>query len=235
MDNQTTITAATYTGKGLYTIGDAARLVGLSTDRARRWVDGYRYKDRCGQSCKADALIARTFERVDNVVILSFVDLVELWFVSRFVKDGLSLQVIRKSVQKACERIGDAHPLSTLKFGHDYKRIYIDDGQLTILLSGQTAIAEVMKDYIHMFDFDADIDGQQRAHRWWPEGKKVPIVVDPERSFGTPILAGHGIPVSSICSRAWAGHPLADIAWAYDIPQSTVQHAINYGSRIWKH
>jgi hypothetical protein len=32
------------------------------------------------------------------------------------------------------------------------------------------------------------------ARRWWPAGKKVPVVVDPARAFGSPVVQTHGVP-----------------------------------------
>ena len=43
------------------------------------------------------------------------------------------------------------------------------------------------------------------ARRWYPLGKDEPVVIDPDYSFGLPVVVGSGVRTESIAEQYYAG------------------------------
>jgi hypothetical protein len=71
----------------MYSPAMASRLVGLESSRVRRWLQGYEY----------------TYQYA------SFVDLIDLLFVKKFVEHGISVQRLRKALDEAVDLTGEHH------------------------------------------------------------------------------------------------------------------------------
>jgi|GEM_PF-4269569 len=79
----------------------ASKLVGLSTGRIKRWLEGYefKYKKEQGEILvygKSTPLIHR--EKIELPEFASFLELIDLLFVKQFLKHGYSLQKIRIAI-----------------------------------------------------------------------------------------------------------------------------------------
>ena len=179
-----------------YSAASAARLVGLGSWRVRRWLQGYNYKYTAGpfeeeRIGHKGPIVNRP---VEATAFASFIELIDLLFVREFIAHGLSLQKIRRALEEAERLLGDNH-FAKRRFFTDGKRIYLQvkdkaEALVELLSGGQWVIAPIILELAKQVDFDRFTG---LAQRWYPLGLKGHIVIDPEISFGKPVITGTGI------------------------------------------
>ncbi|MFX0202053.1 MAG: hypothetical protein ACFFCW_38570 [Candidatus Hodarchaeota archaeon] len=186
----------------MYSAATVGRLVGLTSGRVRRWLQGYEYTYSVGRVREMrkghkEPVIRRTEATVS--IYASFLDLIDLLFVKRFLEHGLSLQKVRRALREAEELLGDYH-FARRSFFTDGENIYLQvrdnaDALLELMSGGQWAIATIIKQLAHQIDFD---EPTGFAERWYPLGQGGLVVLDPKIAFGQPTLIGRGITTSNI-------------------------------------
>jgi uncharacterized protein (DUF433 family) len=194
-----------YTGTGMYTLGEAARLIGVSSPQLSRWLFGYHYtkshestRDRIWSAPLWDTELSA--EDFDEKVI-GFHDLLEVRFVNAFVAHGIPLIVVRRCLESAQQIYGVKYPFTTLRFKTDGRTIFGEavrqaekDGTLVDLRSRQNVFKEIISPSLY-----AGIEyHQNQAAKWYPISKRDRVVLDPTRQFGSPILEDSGTPTDVI-------------------------------------
>jgi|UPI0006460EB2 uncharacterized protein (DUF433 family) len=223
-------------GTGLYPLRQAARLVGQEVRNVRRWLKGYSWKYRSGRSYSGP-LWHTEYEGADlpGERVLSFRDLLELRMVAEFATRGVDLKVIRATIEVAKEDFGSAYPLSNRRFLTDGKRIFMQaieettgDEKMVDVLRRQFVFANVIRESL----FAGIVYEDGHALRWYPERNKA-VMLDPEIQFGTPTLAGIGIPTDTIYD-AWLaeGKDRAAVARLYGITPAMVTKAVGFEQRL---
>jgi uncharacterized protein (DUF433 family) len=96
------------------------------------------------------------------------------------------------------------------------------------MASGQYAFPEILNRYLHQIDFATD---SRMASRWWPLGKKRPVVLDPNIVFGAPIIAGTRIPVKSIVDALEAGEPKKSVCAWFGLRPRQLSAAVAFANR----
>jgi hypothetical protein len=97
----------------------------------------------------------------DNLIELSFRDLIELRFVKAFRDAGLALPTIRESYQRAAEEVHDERPFSTQKFRTDGKTIFLEitegiqEAKLIDLRGRQNVFRTIVEPSLKDLEFDA--------------------------------------------------------------------------------
>ena len=175
-----------------YPFADAGRLAGVSTQKVRRWCRGYEYPG----SRMEPVVIGGTRPASEySPTHLSFLELVDVLFVKRFVDEGVSLHKVRKALNEAREILGTSH-FARRTFFTDGAEIYLqmDDkaGEkaediLQLLSDSQWMIAPVVLELAKQIDFGGP---DESASRWYPVGREHPVVIDPAVSFGKPRVDG---------------------------------------------
>jgi uncharacterized protein (DUF433 family) len=216
-------------GRGLYSLHEAYRLTGVPTRRIVRWTRGYSY-NHAGEQHTSEALIAHEFDPVDGQPILSFLDLIEIRFLNAFRSYGVSWKAIRIAAQRAKEILNHTHPFSTKRFRTEGRSIFADfvdkagDQHLLDLVRNQYEFRKVVSPYLY-----AGIEFySQEPLRWWPNGKSAGIVIDPQRSFGAPIVAKVGIRTQVLFNSYMAENSYQAVADWYGIDSRFVQVAVQY-------
>lgn len=186
----------------MYTTAMAGRLAGLSKYRVRRWLQGYDYTYPAGPSGETRTghkapVIQR--DNIDEASYASFLDLIDLLFVKRFLDYGISLQKLRKAFHEA-EELLDGHHFAQRNFFTDGKNIYLQvkddaDALLELLSGGQWVIAPIIEQLADQIRFD---EPTGFAKRWYPLGPDGLIVLDPGVSFGKPTIVGRGVATANI-------------------------------------
>jgi len=222
-----------------YTLAQASRLCGVSKGRASRWLRGYDYTyDVAGEtrSRSQHSIVERVFDQGSASV--SFLELIDLLFVKRFLDNNYTLQKIRKVFNEARRYLSTPH-FASAKFYIFGKETILDDtreqggsGDLLALFSGgQQAMREIVNPIGLTIDFE-DITEFGLAERWYPQGKKGHIIVDPKISFGQPTIIGTRITTDNIFDlylgenkethtvSKWFGLPAAQINSAVAFEQS---------------
>ncbi len=224
----------TLLGTGMYPLARAARLVGSELRTVRRWLKGYSWK--CGDGRKVSgplwSLQYADDEEFDGEQVLGFHDLLELRTVSRFIQQGVSLQVIRATIDVAREYLGD-YPLHSRRFVTDGRKIFLEaversaeDSKLLDVRKRQFAIDAVIRPSL--------LDGieygdNSHALRWFPVPRKRLIVLDPEVQFGEPIIAEAGVPTDTLAAAyAAEGEDAARVARLYRVTPQAVKAAVAF-------
>lgn len=212
--------------KGLYTLRDAARLLGEDTATLRRWAFGYQ---RGGKVYPA--LINAELPEIDGVRSITFLELIELLFIKGFRQSGLSWHRIREAARVASNLFQTEHPFAMRRWFADPVGIYAElrtdtDEEVLVELSGgaQVVIEHALEPYLRQLDFD--VDGF--AKRWYPLGKEVPISLDPTIAFGAPVIDGTRIETAVLVAMLDDGQSVDDIAWWYELDPWQVDAAVRF-------
>lgn len=217
----------------MYGVSEASRLVGVSSPRIRRWLVGYRYSYR-GQTRWSDPLWKSEVLRIEGATSLDFLDLMEIRFVNAFRSHGVSWTTIRIAAERAGTLFGSDHPFSAAKFSTDGQTIFAElleetgESALLDLVKSQYAFRRVIAPSLRGVEYSED----NRAVRWWPLGSRRNIVLDPSRSFGTPIVKREGVPTSVIGNAFEVEQSIDVVARWYDVDQKAVRDAIEFEERI---
>lgn len=222
-------------GTGIYPLNQAAKLVGAEPRALRRWLRGYDRKDDAGH-VRSEPLWATQLKDQDLPGdVIGFRDLLEARMVTAFVRHGVSLQVIRATINAASLHFGKDYPLTQQAFLTDGKRIFLDaeassgEHQMIDVVQRQFVFSDIIKPSLY-----AGIEyGTHGATRWFPLGKKKTIVLDPTRQFGTPMVTDTGIPTDTIYAAYLAeGGDKAMVARMFDITPRLVSDAVAFEERL---
>lgn len=216
----------------------AARLSGVPSRSIRRWLKGYSYRYR-GTTTRQPPVISPHFDLSEtDALAVSFRDLLEIRFVHAFRDLGVSWKVIRLAAEKARTLLDTEHPFTTKAFASDGRRIFADlqkeghrEKRVIDLVSDQYCFRQVM-----LPGFRSQIElSDHGAERWWPMGRAKPIVLDPARQFGQPIVADQSVP-TAVLARAVATMKSETLAarW-YDVPKSSVHQAVLFERKLAAH
>jgi uncharacterized protein (DUF433 family)/DNA-binding transcriptional MerR regulator len=222
-------------GVGIYSFADAARFIGAESREVRRWMLGYTHHGRRKESSFSTPLWNSQFAKSD-IEGLGFKDLIELRFVHTFRDEGVSLHIIRRTLEIARERLSTPYPFTCKKFRTDGKRIFMEvleetgDESLVDVLKQQNVIQRVIGPSLRE---GVELDLQGEATRWFPLHHSKDIVFDPTRKFGQPILTDYDFPTAAIADAvtAEAGNQKR-VAKIYDIPLAAVRKAVEFEASV---
>jgi uncharacterized protein (DUF433 family) len=227
--------------RGAYSASEGLRLLNFSRSNApvrhvsrstvARWLCGYDFGEE-GEG-HSEPLWQPDYQNDDDLIELSFRDLIELRFVKAFRDFGLALPTIRECYHRAAEEVHDDRPFSTQKFRTDGKTIFLEvtegikEGKLVDLRRRQNVFHTIVEPSLKDLEFDAS-----SVARWYPLGtKKKSIIIDPSRSFGRPI-ARSGVPTEVLSRAVAAEGSVANVVRLYDVTAAEVKDAITFEKRL---
>ena len=147
----------------LYTVAQAARLVGMSPSTLASWAKGYRHRFPDRPTVAKGPVITSLAPNAGATI--PFVGLVEAIVVQAFRRTELPLQRIRKALDVLAAEGDIAHPLASRRLYTDGAEVLYDyatdagDGQLrllTVVSSGQRVFDEVVDAYLRRVHFADD-------------------------------------------------------------------------------
>ena len=211
-------------GHGIYSPRQAARLIGSTPQEVMRWTRG---------TGPREPLWNAYYQVLDDTTELSFLDLIEIRVVKAMRKAGIPMQTIRFAIDFATRKLGVDRPLSSRRFRTEGKAILMDavegDGQL-VSLSRANAGQKVFTEIVEQSLGDLEYEGSTVA-RWRPRISEG-IVVDPQRSFGSPILDDFGVSTEILRGEVEL-HGSADyVARLYEMPPRLVRSAVRFESEL---
>jgi uncharacterized protein (DUF433 family) len=220
-----------FLGVGIYTVPEAARLSGVSSARIRRWVRGYTTTLGTGELRDHDPLWSRTFADDISDLALSFRDLQEVRVVDALLRRGVSWRVVHLCGTKAAAIFQTTHPFSSRKFLTDGKTVITDPPEVTRsrplldLATDQLAFRGVLEPILFGIEFSTE----DEPLRWWPLGmKRRTVVVDPERSFGTPIVDKGSVPTRLLAKGVEVEGSVGRVARWYGVSVGSVEAALEF-------
>ncbi|CAB5710702.1 Uncharacterized conserved protein [Delftia tsuruhatensis] len=230
-----------YKGTGIYSVPEASRLIDVPTRDIHRWLFGYHYRKTPGEAqsrtYSQPLWTHELFNEDFDEKVIGFRDLLELRFIREFRRHGVPLSVIRRCLTTAGELYGVTHPMTIPRFRTDGRTIYAEalseeahENSLVDLKSRQSVFKDIIKPSLYEgIVYDAS---EKQASRWYPAGKKAPIVIDPGRQFGAPIIETTGTPTSILLASYLAeggdAQAAAITARVYKVPPRAVEAAIRF-------
>jgi uncharacterized protein (DUF433 family) len=197
----------------------------------RRWLQGYDY--RYASSLRHQQPVIRRHGTA-GTTYASFLDLIDLLFVKRFLEHGHSLQSVRKALDEAAT-ILDTNHFARRSFFTDGRNIYLEvrehgDAILQLLSGGQWTIAPIIQQLAEQIEFD---DPSGIARRWYPMGADGLVVLDPTVSFGRPTIVGRSVATANVSDLYLAeGRNVDRVSSWLNLTSVQVHAAVDFESRI---
>jgi uncharacterized protein (DUF433 family) len=215
-----------------YSPGEAAHYLRMPEGTLRSWVLG-RWYPVAGQARRSKPLI-----RLDDPKrkYLSFINLVEAHVLAAIRRrHGVKLPNVRTALDYIERQFHVERPLIDQTFQTDGLDLFVE--RYGDLINASREGQQAMKDIISVYLKRIERDAKGLPIRLYPftrdtESDAAPksdprvVVMNPSVSFGRPVIAGTGIPVSSIYERYRAGDSVADLAHDFSLDISEIEEAI---------
>jgi uncharacterized protein (DUF433 family) len=217
-----------------YQVKDAARYARITTQTIRNW--------QRAEGGRAAALARRA-----KGAALSYLQLVEVAFVSVMRGMGISLAEIKDTRDYVAQQLQSEYPFAQHRFLTDGQNIIMElrdlepgaapDKLVLVGKGGQLAWKEIIARKFAEFDYREGL-----AVRWHVAGKDSPVVIDPQVAFGAPAI--RGVPTWAVSGRKEAGESDEDIAQDFMIDVAEVRKALAFeaagadralNARKWTH
>ncbi len=211
-----------------YSYRDADHLASASAGTASRWLSGYTYRDRQGQRVCVAPIIPGSVKAEGA----SFLDLVEVVAIAGLRRAHFTMQDIRQIVANCQEILGVPRPLASLDFKVRGQEIFVERGGALVEVGKRKrmhAWKEFLEPFVNSLDYAIDLE---LAIRWWPLGRDIPIVVDPDFGFGLPVVATSGVRTEIIRERSLAGDLNEQIASDFNLGLEEVERAIQFELKL---
>lgn len=211
---------------GVFPFADAARLTGLKSSRVREWFVG-----RVSEPNRKP-VFRSTYEPMEHVSAIGFLDLVEVYVAGHLRNFGVSLPTLRKVYSKLGKEFSTRHPFARNELLTDGKAVFVHgldkSGETEIYdaLTKQRAFPQLLS-FFQRIDYDAV---SALATRWRiAKG----VVIDPTMSFGKPVLLESRIPTYLIAAEYHANNRNAErVAGWYAISSEEVLDAVKFESGL---
>jgi len=211
----------------MYTFSEAAQLAHVSTSTVTNWLRGY---TSAGHDI---APLITTHDR--NRAMVSFLNLIEIVVAGQFRKAlHVKYQTVLRAYDNAKQIFNLDYPFAHLELealgGHivqHYRNQPSGKSMQAMDTPEQWSLGlplpnEVLNT-IHQLDYLEEL-----AAKWFPVGRDVPIVIDPQISTGIPTVIGTGVTIGAIHERFKAGHNIEFLAGDYELEPSVIQTVIQY-------
>lgn len=215
----------------LYTPAEAARLLQLPAQTLRRWLLGAERKGVWYEP------VIRVDRGPDDLV--TWGEFVEAAYLREYRKRGVKLDELRALMSTVRSQLGVRYPLA-------HQQYYVGQRALVLAAHEQAGIetslfyvvatrkrkdqlvladGESTEPFITRVEFDHDV-----VARMHPDGASSPVVIDPQRNFGVPIV--HGIRAEAIAEAFLAGEPIEYIQQLWNLTVEQVRAAVDWQQRI---
>jgi uncharacterized protein (DUF433 family) len=209
----------------MYSFHEAAYLAGVSATTVRNWIVGYTVDER-----QVPPLLTPLKEQG---AACSFLQLIEIVVAARFRKtEGVSFHIVKKAYDNAQKEFGLQFPFAHMKLktigGHIVHIIKDESSHQAIDKLEQWTLPGLILETIEQLEYEYEL-----AARWYPVGKKIPIVVDPRVSAGLPVVEGRGVTIQTIRKRFYdARQSIPFIAKDFDLNDTVVEEIVRYAPGV---
>jgi len=203
-----------------YSIAEAAHYLGVPKSTLRAWFAGQ-------QGFRA---VIRPAD--PKTLVLSFSNLVEAYVLSAIRrKHHIGLPTIRRGLKFLTDKLASKRPLLEEQFATHGAKLFVERlGQIINLSqTGQVEMTELIHAYLERVERDAKgmpIKLYPFMRTQPPKEQPRTVVIDPQVSFGRPVLAGTGIPTAALAEQFKAGDLPPDLAKDYGASEEAVWDAI---------
>ncbi|MBN1692811.1 MAG: DUF433 domain-containing protein [Dehalococcoidales bacterium] len=210
----------------MYSFSEVAHLAHVSASTVRNWLLGYSTEK---------GRVEPLFQSHDaDEKVCSFLELIEIVVAANFRKaEHKSFKLVRLAYDNARK---------IYKFDYPFARIELKaiGGHIVHIMREPGAILQAIDqpEQYTLPDLVQQIISEQieyeyeLASKWYPVGKKTPIVVNPRISAGVPIIEGRGITVEAIYKRFKADQDISFIEKDFDLKHGIVEKVIRYREKV---
>lgn len=214
-----------------YGITEAAHYLRIPRTTIRDWASGRYYRGKVSERFSKPIILAPG----SQTKLLSFFNLVEIHVLDAIRrKHNIPLEKVRIAVNYLSKQFPSKHPLADQEFETDGLNLFIKKFSqlINITQQGQLAMQEIIQAHLHRIE--RDLSGipvrlypftRKRDLQELQEEPKA-VVIDPQVSFGRPVLTGTGIPTAVIAERYKAGESVDDLADDYGRKRLEIEEAI---------
>ena len=204
-----------------YQIAEAAHNLGIPVSTLRAWFRGQKGFKRIFAPSQMEP------------PLLSFINLVEAYVLASIRREyKISMPKVRKAIQYVSKEFPSKYPLAEQRLETDGVSLFLwkSGTLLNITQEGQLAIQQVMKPYLSRIEREPEgmavkLYPFRRSGK--PDEPKL-IVINPEISFGRPIIVNTRIPTEVIAERYLAGESISELAYDYDLKEAEIDEALRY-------
>lgn len=216
-----------------YSVSEAAHYLDVPASTLRAWFKGQEYTHK-GQRRQFRPVIRPADPRH---LTLSFSNLVEAYVLAAIRrKHHIGLPTIRRGLKFLVDKLGSKRPLLEQQFATKGVELYVELGQIiNISRDGQTEMAELIRAYLERVERDpagVPIKLYPFMRSQPPSEQPRTIVIDPQVSFGRPVIAGTGIPTAVLAEQFDAGDDVRDLAKEYGASEEAISDAIRCEFRL---
>ena len=213
---------------GSYSPAEVWKLAGVPVTLTRRFLS--KYKGELGLWGGG----AGQDQHLDGRWYATFRDMLELRCLQAFRDAGVTWPRIKRTAEYARDRFNTDYPFSHRRFLTEAKGIFsrAEAGPEQVSGHGQYAFEEIIGP--ELFD-PVEYNGVDLPVRWYPavgwgwDSHSRTVVVDPLRSFGSPVLADFGVPTQVLYDSYRAENLDAGrVARIYEVPVALVQAAVDF-------
>jgi len=225
----------------LYTVADAARIVGVPASTLATWSNGYVRKFSDRSHVVGSSIITHLPQTGYREPTIPFVGLAEALVLAAVRQSGVPMQRIRPALKQLQADIGVQHALASRKLYTDGAELLFDYVEhhagtdearlvrsLVVVRNGQRVFKEVIEAYLSRIEYASD--GYAALFRV-PAYEHAEVVVDPTRAFGVPIFERGGVRVDDVLERFWAGDPLDELSAEFGVPADQLEDVLRVASR----
>ncbi len=208
-----------------YSLAEASHYLAIPISTIRYW--------SAGREGVSEALLRAAQY---SPLALSFRNLVELHVLGAIRRRfAVSMPSVRKSLNYLKKQFDADRPLLAYEFETNGLHLFVERyGQLiNATLQGQAEMREVLAASLRRIERD----DHGIPIRLFPftrnEMQNAPrmVVIDPDISFGRPVIAGTGIPTREIAARFKAGESIKELARDYGRPLEEIDEAVRCEQR----
>lgn len=208
-------------GRGVYTIPEAARYLGKNPRTLNAWF-------RSDQT----NVLSSDYERSDDGIAISFLDLVDAKIACHFRSEGVSMREIREAYNALRDYFGVKHAFchKDIILCTDGKQIYHHHGEnVARATDGQLHAKEILEGHLRQLEYNPET---ALAERWRPMDG---VVIDPARRFGKPVVEGVNVPTKILYTAYKANDEDEEyVAELYEVSPADVRAAVDYEAGLKK-
>jgi uncharacterized protein (DUF433 family) len=206
----------------VYVMHQVDHLLSLPSGTARRWIDGYE------RSHKHYKPVIREETTGDETV--TWGEFVEAKLLAAYRDKGVPMLHMRPAVERMREWLQVKYPLAHVRpFAAGKELMYqIQDEigldkplRIVVARSNQYVLTSASSSFMDTVESDNDLIVRVR-----PLGHHSPVVIDPLRQFGSPVV--RSVPTEVIAEQFRSGDPASMIGELYELSTEYVEAALRY-------
>lgn len=211
------MTAEAKIGKGIYLTEDISLLLGLPKSKVNRWLSEY---------------WSGYFRQGDRTKVVDFMGLIEFYVFYQFRERDISFKKIKEAHDSLKIIYGNEYPFASSNlrtYGKDIKFKHTSG-----LVNADKTLQYNIEKFVLPFTEKIDYNTDTLAKLFYPAGKSVDIVANPEIKFGSPVIKGTRIEISMIYNFLVAGEKPEFIAELYNLNINQITNVHHFYTRKYK-